>query len=170
MQITPSKKAHTEHTVCRYGPNTAGTIGPIRLNSELALLARAHIKKTLIPPLDDLTLANLEVKRLAAIIGSVELGTVLESATVVDLDTVSSLGLATAFDRVRDFSLEVLQLSLARSSVYHVNRATLLLMMSAAVTVARANKVATFIPSERCERVREDVDRGGLEQWRGWSA
>jgi hypothetical protein len=79
-----------EHRVGRDGSHTPGTISPLRLNDQSPLLARAHVQKPLIPALDNLALANVEGERLAAVVRSVEFGSVgIEGAAVVDIDLVT---------------------------------------------------------------------------------
>jgi hypothetical protein len=58
------------------------SVSPIRLNGQLALLARAHVEETLIPTLDDLAFAYDEGEGLAAVVRGVEFGACL----VVSMD------------------------------------------------------------------------------------
>lgn len=79
-----------EHRVGGNRAHTPRTVSPLRLNDKSPLLARAHVQKSLVPALDDLALANVEGKRLAAVVGSVELGSVgIEGSAVVDVNLVA---------------------------------------------------------------------------------
>jgi hypothetical protein len=79
-----------EHRVGWDRSHTPSTISPLRLNDQSPLLARAHIQESLVPTLDDLSLANVEGERLAAVVRSVEFGSVgVEGAAVVDVDLVA---------------------------------------------------------------------------------
>jgi hypothetical protein len=54
---------HTQDAVSGNRASAARAIGPVRLDGELPLLARAHVQKTLVPALDDLTLTHGEGER-----------------------------------------------------------------------------------------------------------
>lgn len=105
---------HTQHAVCGDGTSATAAVRPVGLDGELALLSRAHAEQTLVPALDDLALANSEAKRLAAVVGGVELAAVaLEGTAVVHLDAIAGLGRALALNSFGDFGLEVLEALLA---------------------------------------------------------
>ena len=79
-----------EHRVGRDGSHTPSSVTPVRLDDQCPLLTRAHVQKSLVPSLDDLSLADVEGERLAAVVAGVELGAVfLEGAAVVDVDLVT---------------------------------------------------------------------------------
>lgn len=69
--------------------HAASTISEGRVNGKLALLANSHAEKTLIPALNDLSLANGEIQWAVALIGLVELRAVGQRALVVDEDVVA---------------------------------------------------------------------------------
>jgi hypothetical protein len=72
-----------QHAVSRNRPRAPAAVRPVRLDCELPLLADAHVKKTLVPALDDLALSNRETEGLAAAVRRVELGAVgLEGSAV----------------------------------------------------------------------------------------
>lgn len=72
---------------------TAGAVAELGFDGELALLADLHAEEALIPTLDDLTLADSEVQRLATVVARIELLAAGEGAFVVDIDVVTRLGL-----------------------------------------------------------------------------
>lgn len=79
-----------EHRVGRNRSHSPSTVSPLRLNDQSPLLARAHVQKSLVPALDDLSLADVEGEWLAAVVGCVEFGSVsVEGAAVVDVDFVA---------------------------------------------------------------------------------
>ena len=99
-----------QDAVRRNRPRTPRTVCPLGLDSQLPLLARAHVKQTLVPALDHLAAANLEAERLPAVVGGIEFGAVrLQSSTVVHVDLVAGDGRALAVDCGDDFGLEVLR-------------------------------------------------------------
>lgn len=51
---------HTQNAVGRDGSGAPRAISPVGLDGELPLLSHAHVQKTLVPALDDLSLANSE--------------------------------------------------------------------------------------------------------------
>lgn len=57
-----------EHRVGRDRAHSSAAISPLRLNSQSALLARAHVEDSLVPSLDNLSLSNVEAQRLAAVV------------------------------------------------------------------------------------------------------
>lgn len=65
------------------------TVAESRVNCELALLANSHVEEALVPALDDLASADLEVEGLATIVGRIELLAVGQGAPVVDGDVVA---------------------------------------------------------------------------------
>jgi len=80
---------------CRVRRNSwtpAGPVGEARRNDELALFADFHSGDTLIPPLDDLALAEREIEGSIAIARAVELLAVFERARVVHTNLVPRLG------------------------------------------------------------------------------
>lgn len=79
-----------EHRVGWNRSHTPGTVTPVRLDGQCPLLTRAHVQESLVPSLDDLSLADVERERLSAVVAGIELGAVgVESATVVDVDLVA---------------------------------------------------------------------------------
>lgn len=79
-----------EHAIRRNRAHTPTAISPLRLNRQRPLLARTHVQQSLVPALDDLTLADVEVEGLAAVVGGVEFAAVGgEGAAVVDGDFVA---------------------------------------------------------------------------------
>lgn len=79
-----------EHRVGGNRSHTPSTVSPFGLNGESPLLAGAHVQKSLVPSLDYLSLANVEGKRLAAVVGCVELRAVgVEGTAVVDVNFVA---------------------------------------------------------------------------------
>jgi len=75
----------TQNTVRRDRAHSPAAVSVLRLNSERPLVTRAHVQQSLIPALDDLSLANVEVQWLTAVVGCVEFAAVGgESAAVVD--------------------------------------------------------------------------------------
>jgi hypothetical protein len=79
-----------EHGVGRNRSHTPSTVSPLRLNGQSPLLAGAHVQESLVPSLDDLAFADVEGERLAAVVRSVELGSIgVESTAVVDVDLVA---------------------------------------------------------------------------------
>lgn len=90
-----------EHRVGRDGSHTPSSISPLGLDGQCSLLAGAHVQESLVPSLDNLSLADVEGERLAAVVAGVELGAVfLEGAAVVDVDLVTwrSLSVLYAFE------------------------------------------------------------------------
>jgi hypothetical protein len=81
-----------EHRVGRDRSHTPGTVSPLRLDDQSPFLARAHIQEPLIPSLDNLSFANVEGEGLAAVVGSIEFGSIgVEGAAVVDVDLVACI-------------------------------------------------------------------------------
>jgi hypothetical protein len=79
-----------EHRVGWDGSHTPGAVTPVRLDGQCPLLARAHVQESLVPALDNLSLADVEGERLSAVVAGIELGAVgVEGATVVDVDLVA---------------------------------------------------------------------------------
>lgn len=79
-----------EHRIGRDRSHTSRTVSPLRLNDQGSLLAWAHVQESLVPSLDDLSLANVEGQRLAAVVAGVEFGSVgVEGSAVVDVDLVA---------------------------------------------------------------------------------
>src|SRR6185436_5669978 len=70
----------------------------LRRDGELALPADLHTYDTLIPPLNDLASAELEVEGLVAVLRAVELLPVGECARVVHAHLVARLGLLALAD------------------------------------------------------------------------
>lgn len=113
-----------EHRVGWDGSHTPSSVTPVRLDNQCPLLARAHVQESLVPSLDDLSLADVEGERLAAVVAGVELGAVfLEGAAVVNVDFVAwvlvsmlprasawvaltALGLPGALDGLGDLNVE----------------------------------------------------------------
>lgn len=136
----------TQNAVRGDGTGTPRSIGPIRLDSELPLLARAHVEQPLVPSFDDLSLANGEGQGLAAVVRGVELAAIGEGATVMDFYLVADLGLAAALFGDDDFGFEVLWSLLAHGGfAMGLHRIVLasLLMMSAAAQPAAASTART---------------------------
>ena len=78
------KSIRTQNTVRRNGTHASAAVSVLGLNSKRPLITRAHVQQSLIPTLDHLSLANVEVKRLTAVVRGVELAAVSgESAAVV---------------------------------------------------------------------------------------
>ena len=66
------------------------SVSHFRLDSELSLVPNAHVSQTLVPTLDDLSLANVEAQRLASVVAGIELlATILEGTAVVNLNLVA---------------------------------------------------------------------------------
>lgn len=79
-----------EHRVGGDGSHAPSSVSPLRLNGQCPLLAGAHVQESLVPSLDNLSLADVEGERLAAVVAGVELGAVfLEGAAVVDVDLIA---------------------------------------------------------------------------------
>ena len=79
-----------EHRVGGNWSHTPRSVTPVRLDGQCPLLAGAHVQESLVPSLDDLSLADVEGERLAAVVAGVELGAVgVEGAAVVDVDLVA---------------------------------------------------------------------------------
>lgn len=90
------------------GADAAVAVAKLGWNRESSLLANAHVEKTLVPALDDLTSANLEVERGTAIVAGIKLRTVgSKGASIVHRDLVALFGLALALDLVGDVDLEL---------------------------------------------------------------
>lgn len=105
------RKKPTKRAPRRNRPHRPLPIPKLRRDGQGPLIPNAHVQQALVPPLDDLALADGEVQRLAAVVAGVELGAVGgEGAAVVDGDAVAALGLAGArvLHRVfgRDFGAE----------------------------------------------------------------
>jgi len=97
----------TENAISGNGSHSPLAIAELGLNGELPLLANGHVEKTLVPSLDDLSLANGEAQRLATVVAGVELRAILgESAAVVNINGVSTLGLALAASLLGDLNVE----------------------------------------------------------------
>jgi hypothetical protein len=58
----------TQDAVGGNGASATRAVCPVRLDGELPLLARAHVQKTLVPALDDLTRADGERQGLATVV------------------------------------------------------------------------------------------------------
>lgn len=107
--------------------NATVAVAVLRGNGESALLANAHVQKTLVPaihsisqvqqkakdrnrssPLDDTSSSELEAQGNIALEAGVELlAGVLQGAAVVHLHTITVLGLASALDLVSDLNAEL---------------------------------------------------------------
>lgn len=88
----------TERAPRRNRPHGPLPVAKLRRDRQRPLVTNAHIQQTLIPPLDDLPLADGKVQRLAPVVAGVELGAVGgERTAVVDGDAVTALGLAGAW-------------------------------------------------------------------------
>ena len=87
-----------EHRVGWDGSHTPSSVTPVRLDNQCPLLARAHVQKSLVPSLDDLSLADVEGERLSAVVAGIELGAVgVEGTAVVDVDFVAWRFLSVCF-------------------------------------------------------------------------
>ena len=62
-----------EDAVARDWTNALAAISPLRLDCQLPLLARTHVKKTLIPSFDYTAAADRETEGLTAVVGGIEL-------------------------------------------------------------------------------------------------
>ena len=79
-----------EHRVGWDRSHTPSSVSPVRLDGQCPLLARAHVQESLVPALDNLSLADVEGERLSAVVAGIELGAIgVEGATVVDVDLVA---------------------------------------------------------------------------------
>lgn len=93
----PNPNGLTERAPRRNRPHSPLPVAKLRRDRQRPLITNAHIQQTLIPPLDDLPLADGKVQRLAPVVAGVELGAVGgERTAVVDGDAVTALGLAGA--------------------------------------------------------------------------
>src|ERR1019366_2123655 len=70
---------------------TLRAVGHGRRNRELSLLADLHARDSLVPPFDDLTLAERELKGLIPVARAVELLSVGQGADIVNADLVARL-------------------------------------------------------------------------------
>lgn len=113
-----------EHRVGWDRSHAPSSVTPVGLDDQCPLLTRAHVQESLVPSLDDLSLANVEGEGLAAVVTGVELGAVLlEGTAVVDVDFVAwilvsmlprasawvaltALGLPGALDGLGDLNVE----------------------------------------------------------------
>lgn len=87
-----------EHRVGGDGSHAPSSVSPLRLDGQCSLLAGAHVQESLVPSLDDLSLADVEGERLAAVVAGVELGAVLlEGSAVVDIDLVAWISLSVLY-------------------------------------------------------------------------
>ena len=94
----PNPNGLTERAPRRNRPHSPLPVAKLRRDRQRPLITNAHIQQTLIPPLDDLPLADGKVQRLAPVVAGVELGAVGgERTAVVDGDAVTALGLAGAW-------------------------------------------------------------------------
>ena len=94
----PDPNELTKRAPRRNGPHGPLPVPKLRRDRQRPLVADAHVQQSLVPPLDDLPLADGKVQRLAPVVAGVELGAVGgEGAAVVDGDAVPALGLARAF-------------------------------------------------------------------------
>lgn len=105
----------TQNAVRRDRSHSSASVAPLGLNRQSSLVTRTHVEHyqnkstlahlflslfslfcsqkqltSLVPSLDDLTLANVKLERLATVVASVELAAIRrEAATVVDRDSVA---------------------------------------------------------------------------------
>lgn len=96
-----------KNAVGRDRTHASAAVGPLGLDGQRALLSRAHVEQALVPTLDNLTLADVEAQRLASVVTGIKLlATILKSTTVVNLNLVTSLGLAATFNGLVDLNVE----------------------------------------------------------------
>src|SRR5215471_17482226 len=85
---------------------SARAVTELRRDHELSFSADLHSDDALIPTLDHLAAADLEVERFAGVARAVELPTVHERARVVDGNIIAGLRCRAGSDRVvRDLEL-----------------------------------------------------------------
>merc|ERR1719320_689492 len=84
--VSTVKQLHIKHK-SRVGRNTAwyttSTIPHVRGDSQLGSLALGHLGNTIVPPSNHFTLSNVELKRLSAIPGAVNLLAIGECENIV---------------------------------------------------------------------------------------
>ncbi len=84
--VQPTHHKLTKRAPRRNRPHSPFPVPKLRRNRQRPLIPDAHVQQALIPPLDDLPLADGKVQRLAAVVAGVEFGAVGgESAAVAGL-------------------------------------------------------------------------------------